>query len=51
MFNLCNYRKGNGVDFWDCFKLFWLLVNFRRTIRAMYVYFAVYALFSCLCLV
>jgi hypothetical protein len=28
-----------------------LLVNFSRTIRVVSIYFVVYALFSCLCLV
>jgi hypothetical protein len=32
-------------------KLILLFVNFSRTIRATSVYFVVYALFSCLCLV
>jgi hypothetical protein len=32
-------------------KLILLLVNFSRTISAASIYFVVYALFSCLCLV
>jgi hypothetical protein len=57
VFNLCNYSK---VMVWILglfriillfMKLILLLVNFSRTIRDAYVYFAVYVLFSCLCLV
>jgi hypothetical protein len=54
MFKLCNYGKGTmwflGL-FWIILlfmKLILLLVNFCRTIRTKYVYFVVYALFSCL---
>jgi hypothetical protein len=57
VFNLCNYDK---VMVWILglfriillfMKLILLLVNFSRTIRDAYVYFVVYVLFSCLCLV
>jgi hypothetical protein len=33
------------------YKAYFLLVNFNRTIRIVYVYFTVYVLFPCLCLV
>jgi hypothetical protein len=56
-FKLCNYAKGNGVIL-GLFriillfiKLILLLVNFSRTIRAVSIYFVVYVLFCCLCLV
>jgi hypothetical protein len=51
---LCNYDKNNGVIFGIILlfmKLILLLVNFSRTIRIVGVYFIVYTLFSCLCLV
>jgi hypothetical protein len=51
VFKLCNYDKGNGVDF-GLFqiillfmKLLLLLMNFSRTIRSAGVYFVVYAIF------
>jgi hypothetical protein len=57
MFKLCNYDK---VMVWCLgllriillfIKLVLLLVNFSITIRDASVYFIVYVLFSCLCLV
>jgi hypothetical protein len=57
VFKLCNYGKDNSVIL-GLFriillfmKLILLLVNFSTIIRATSVYFIVYALFSCLCLV
>jgi hypothetical protein len=54
VFKLFNYDKGM-VWFFRLFqiillfmKLILLLVNFCRVIRTVYVYFIVYALFSCL---
>jgi hypothetical protein len=28
MFKLCNYGKGDGVDFWDCFILFFVYESY-----------------------
>jgi hypothetical protein len=56
LFKLCNYAgQGKSCDILGLFRLILLfirfillLMNFSRTIRVAYVYFIVYALFSCL---
>jgi hypothetical protein len=56
VFNLCNYAgQGKPCDFFGLFqpilcfmRIILLLVNFCRTIRTVYAYFIIYALFSCL---